>query len=106
MNNHSEFLRGHPIFNFRSPLEIPPDLSLISVKDPRNGHSPVDHCSPPSNDGRRNIMALRESDIILAVGREIRITSLADTGAVGRQRRSYKVHFACSMLSSATHALT
>ncbi|KAF8504220.1 hypothetical protein JB92DRAFT_780955 [Gautieria morchelliformis] len=89
--DQAEFLRGHPIFA-RNPLETPSDLSLnnlSSFKESRSLSTNLKHSSR-NGVGRRTIMALRESDLLLAVGSEIRITSLSDPRGLNQQQRSYK----------------
>lgn len=45
-----------------------------------------------SGSRRRTIMALRGSDLVVAVGKELRITSLADTASSSNSGKAYKVN--------------
>ncbi|KAF8592657.1 hypothetical protein K439DRAFT_1650279 [Ramaria rubella] len=93
MLDQSEFLHGHPIFTSNNPLALSSDLSLTnlsSFKDSRGHHNVVNPGTSPNGAGRRCIMALRESDLLLAVGNEIRITSLSDAKDINLHQRTYK----------------
>lgn len=86
-------LRAHPIFTSRNMPEMSLDLSLNnlqSFKESRRTSVTLER-SVRNAAGRRRIMALRESDLLLAVGNEIRITSLSDAYTLNGQQRSYKV---------------
>jgi nucleoporin NUP82 len=97
--DQAEFLRGHPVFA-RNPLETPSELSLTNIssfKESRRLSTNLKHSSR-NGVGRRRIMALRESDLLLAVGNEIRITSLSDSIGLNQQQRSYKVcYYVCNL---------
>lgn len=100
MLDQAEFLRGHPIFTAKDPLDASLDLSLnnlASFKEPR-GFSRTLEPTSQSAAGRRRTMALRESDLLLAVGNEIRIASLSDAKSPNWQQRSYKVCYTLSSL--------
>ena len=92
MLDHAEFLRGHPIFT-RNELDTPFDLSLTNLPSFKENISGAIRPGTRNGAGRRSIMALRESDILLAVGNEIRIASLSDARTLNKQQRSYKVFY-------------
>lgn len=71
----SASLSQHPIFSTPA-TGVPSDTSR---DEGGGGH------------GRRNIMVLRGSDLIVAVGKQLRITSLADTSAPSSSTPTYKV---------------
>ncbi|KAI5119910.1 hypothetical protein M0805_003714 [Coniferiporia weirii] len=89
-DNWESLLNGHPIFsqsrtaNKRSPFE----LSLSSLRDPKHGEGNEDGTAPS---GRRQVMCMKDADLILAVGSEIRMTSLGDTKVSGGSQKTYKV---------------
>jgi nucleoporin NUP82 len=45
----------------------------------------------PAPSGRRQVMVLKDADLILAAGKEIRIASLGDSRLSRGQKKSYKV---------------
>ena len=102
MLDQAEFLRGHPIFT-RNPLETSLDLSLNNLSSFKESISRTIRHSTPNGAGRRRIMALRESDLLLAVGNEIRITSLSDARTLNQQQQSYKVRYIHSIYTNAVH---
>ena len=86
----SSLLKGHSIF---STTEARPSQSLeLSTNSlPDFTHpDPLKHDSPfPS--GRRQAMVLKEADLIVAVGKEIRATSLGDAKLNRTTPKSHKV---------------
>ncbi|KAL4075973.1 hypothetical protein J3A83DRAFT_2092947 [Scleroderma citrinum] len=84
----ADILDGHPIFDSQkthaSIEEEPLELSTNSLK------RSVSNDCPHFLSGRRQVMALKDADLIVAVGSELRITSLGDT-RLGKSTRSYKV---------------
>jgi nucleoporin NUP82 len=100
MLDQAEFLRGHPIFTTKSPSDMSLVLSLNnlpSFKESRSSSITLER-GTRNGAGRRRIMALRESDLLLSVGNEIRITSLFDANTFNLQQRSYKVYYVHSTL--------
>ncbi|KAF8264938.1 hypothetical protein EI94DRAFT_1590773 [Lactarius quietus] len=86
----SALLKGHPIF---SAVETAPsqllELSTNSLPDFTHP-DPLKHDSPfPS--GRRQAMVLKDADLIVAVGKEIRATSLGDAKLSRAAPKAYKV---------------
>ena len=92
------FLRGHPIFSpskaatatrgREHTLEHPLELSLNTLPDFTKEDMSDDGQTPS---GRRQVMVIKDSDIIVATGSEIRMASLGDTRLSKSQGRSYKV---------------
>ncbi len=92
-------LNSHPIFSlpkeFSGPLAQPEsslELSTTTLPKFRND-SPTQDGPTPS--GRRQIMILRDSDVIVAAGKEIRMTHLGDGKFSHSSEKQYKVCFQC-----------
>ncbi|KAI0650605.1 hypothetical protein C8Q79DRAFT_1063880 [Trametes meyenii] len=91
-----ELLKGHPIFSLPKSVSGPAgkgeeslNLSLSSLPD-FVSLDPVDDKPTPS--GRRQSIAIKDADLIVAVGSEVRITSLGDSkGARGSSQKAYKI---------------
>ena len=85
----SAVLKGHPIF---STAETGPsqllELSTNSLPDFTHP-DPLNDSPFPS--GRRQAMVLKDADLIVAVGKEIRATSLGDAKLSRAAPKSYKV---------------
>ena len=108
------FLDGHPMFDrpkdstdSASKSGATLELSLSSLPDfadrdtSKNG---------PAPSGRRQLMVIKESDIIIAVGTELRLASLRDNktagmSASGSGDKSYKV-CACTFYARVVRILT
>lgn len=98
----STILQGHPIFTLPDVYtEADKSLELsrtslaqfLKEADEEAGKGElVEKDSPPIPLGRRQVMCMRDSDMIVACGSELRITSLGDTKASGGSNRTYKVH--------------
>lgn len=94
-NEWNEILKGHPIFSlpksFRDPItETDTSLELSTNTLPRFVKAdPLDDGPTPS--GRRQTMVLKDADLIVAAGKEIRMTSLGDTKLGQSTRKTYKV---------------
>ncbi|RDX53954.1 hypothetical protein OH76DRAFT_1399124 [Lentinus brumalis] len=90
-----ELLSNHPVFSLPKSVSGPAGkgeaslhLSLSSLPDFVQ-LDPVDDKPTPS--GRRQAIAIKDADLIVAVGSEIRIASLGDSkGARGTSQKSYK----------------
>jgi len=93
-------LDGHPIFDIQkahdSDAEGRLELSTNSLKQS------VGDGSGYSISGRHQVMTLKDADLIVAVGSELRITSLGDT-RLGKSTRAYKVWQARSLGVLSTH---
>lgn len=89
------FLKAHPIFTLPKSVSGVAgrgtgalELSLSSLPDFVN-LDPVEDGPTPS--GRRQVMVIKDSDLIVAAGSEIRMTSLGDAKLGKSTRKSYKV---------------
>ncbi|GJE84496.1 nucleoporin nup82 [Phanerochaete sordida] len=88
------FLRDHPIFALpktASPAtgkrQTSLELSLSTLPE----FTKVDpESDAPAPSGRRQVMVMKDSDVIVAVGSEIRMASLGDSKLSKSQRKSYK----------------
>ena len=89
------FLKAHPIFTLpksvagaagRGPGAL--ELSLSTLPH-FTQFDPTDDGPTPS--GRRQVMVIKDSDLIVAAGSEIRMTSLGDAKLGKSSRKSYKV---------------
>ncbi|TDL29694.1 hypothetical protein BD410DRAFT_817721 [Rickenella mellea] len=86
----ASILRGHPIFtpprgaNNEQSLE----LSLSSLPNFSRADDDSDGFTPP---GRQKVMCMKDADLILASGSEIRMTSLSDAKLSGGSQKTYKV---------------
>ena len=91
----SKILDGHPIFSlpkvFRGPTAQPESsLELSTCTLPSFTYvDPTEDGPTPS--GRRHVMVLKDADLIVAAGKEIRITSLSDAQLSRSIRQTYKV---------------
>ncbi|KAF9076010.1 hypothetical protein BDP27DRAFT_1415160 [Rhodocollybia butyracea] len=78
--SHSTLLHNHPIFSSASSFSFDKSsLELSSNTLPDNGSG-----------GRKQVMVLRDTDLVLAAGNQIRMTSLADTKIQRSHTKSYK----------------
>ena len=106
-----ELLRNHPIFSLPNTLAGPSgkgeaalNLSLSSLPDFVD-LDPVEDKATPC--GRRQVVAVKDADLIAAVGSEIRITSLGDSkGARNTSQNTYKVCAVANIQCSALLNLT
>jgi len=86
----SSLLKGHPIFSF--PTDTSPSQQLeLSTNSLPDFTRLEPHNDFPSPSGRRQIMVLKDADLIVAVGKEVRVTSLADSKLGMGKSKSYKV---------------
>jgi len=89
-NDWNETLENHPIFSPPKPLNSPTtttEVELSSNTLPRFVKADsLDDGPTPS--GRRQTMVLKDADLIVAIGKEIRMTSLDDANST---EKSYKV---------------
>lgn len=77
-------LPEHPIFDV-------PESSLSNQLGESSGSSNGEDNSNHSQGGPTNMMLLRGSDLILAVGKELRITTIVESKVPGTSKTSYKV---------------
>jgi nucleoporin NUP82 len=73
----SSLLRGHPIFSSSSDTKQLQRLELDN--------------DSPSLSCRRQVMVLKDADLVVAVGKELRVTSLGDAKLGKGKSKSYKV---------------
>ncbi|KAL0949645.1 hypothetical protein HGRIS_009689 [Hohenbuehelia grisea] len=90
----STVLNNHPIFSlpksFTGPLAQPLsslELSTNSLSSFTNVDPQEDGAAPS---GRRQVMVLKDADVIVAAGKELRLTSLGDTKLGRSARKTYK----------------
>ncbi|KAH7916326.1 hypothetical protein BJ138DRAFT_1075738 [Hygrophoropsis aurantiaca] len=90
----SSILENHPIFSQKhhSNLAFDTEESLELSTNTLHKHARVDSDEDgPSLSGRRQVMILKDADLILAVGNELRISSLGDSKLGRSTRKTYKV---------------
>ncbi|KIM46011.1 hypothetical protein M413DRAFT_441079 [Hebeloma cylindrosporum] len=94
MSNTDEWtklLHDHPIFSLPKEIDLfksnPLELSMKTLPD-FTTPDPQRDVSTPS--GRRQVMILKDADVILAVGREVRMSSFGDLKLSRSMRKSYK----------------
>ncbi|KAF9483973.1 hypothetical protein BDN70DRAFT_873108 [Pholiota conissans] len=89
----AKILNDHPIFSLPRTYERLPktknplELSTNTLPDFTNTDPQADSLSPS---GRRQVMMLKDTDLIVAVGKEIRMSSFGDLKLSHSIRRSYK----------------
>lgn len=92
----SKILDGHPIFSLPKSFsgstgQLETSLELSSNTLPNFTH--VDPAEDgPTHSGRLQVMVLSDADLIVAAGKEIRITSLGDTKLSRSVSRTYKAN--------------
>jgi nucleoporin NUP82 len=85
----SSVLKGHPIFSLPTDTKQSQQLELSTSSLPHFTQLEPSHGSP-SPSGRRQVMVLKDADLIVAVGKEIRVTSLGDAKLGRGMSKSYK----------------
>lgn len=94
-NEWNEILKNHPIFSLQklSKGEMPQAETSLELSIDTLPHfvkaDPLDDGPTPS--GRRQTMVLKDADLIVAAGNEVRLTSLGDTKVGQSLRKCYKV---------------
>jgi nucleoporin NUP82 len=73
----SSLLKGHPIFSSSTDINLSQQLDLYN--------------DSPLSSSRRQVMVLKDADLIVAVGKELRVTSLGDAKLGKGKSKSYKV---------------
>ncbi|KAH9965726.1 hypothetical protein BC827DRAFT_1179360 [Russula dissimulans] len=86
----SSLLNGHPIFSPPADTTQSQHLELSTNSLPDFTRLEPQNDSP-SPSGRRQVMVLKDADLIVAVGEEIRVTSLGDAKLGRAKSKSYKV---------------
>ncbi len=82
-------LDGHPIFSRSKGIikDESLELSLNSIPDYANNEE-IDETTSMS--GRRQVMCMKDADLLLASGSEVRMASLGDAKMSGGSTRDYK----------------
>jgi nucleoporin NUP82 len=92
----SSVLTDHPIFSLPKTFTGPVgqnsqrSLELSTATLPKFTEADPEEDGPTPS-GRRQVMVLKDADLILAAGKEVRITSLGDSKLSRGQKKSYKV---------------
>jgi len=103
----SKILDGHPIFSLSKSFSGPtahPETSLELSSNTLPSFTCVDPAADgPTPSGRRHVMVLKDADLIVAAGKEIRITSLGDTKLSRSIRQTYKAIIHLVSIHSVLH---
>ena len=104
-NDWSAILNDHPIFSLQSSSSGQKDTLKSSLELSSNTLPDFTSIGKenPTPSGRRQVMLLKAADLILAVGKEIRMASLGDARLNPALRKTYKV---CSALPQVLQSLT
>ncbi|GLB33650.1 putative nuclear pore component [Lyophyllum shimeji] len=93
-NDWSDVLSGHPIFSLPEVFTGPSPRAEVSLELSSNTLPSFTQLDPtedgPAPSGRRQVMVLKDADLIVAAGREIRMTSLGDAKLSRSTRKTYK----------------
>lgn len=89
----SAILDEHPIFTFPNVIggHAGQSEELLELSTNTLRKSLLEGPDDLSLSGRRQVMALKDSDLIVAVGCELRITSLSDSKLGRNTNKSFKV---------------
>lgn len=89
----SNLLQDHPIFSLPKLVKTPKSLNPLelSTNTLPNFTDVETNGNFPSPSGRRNVMILKDADIIVAAGNEIRMSSFGDLKLSRSARKTYKV---------------
>ena len=93
----SRLLQDHPIFSSNLNKSNFFELSTLSLRDSTNVDSSD---TGSSTSGRRQTMILKDADLIVTAGKEIRMSSFGDMKLSKSIRKSYKVCRSTVFLSS------
>lgn len=101
----NKLLKDHPIFSLSGSLvDLTSDssssnLELSASTLPKFLQTNPKH-DDPTPSGRRQTMVLKDADLVVAAGKELRIASLGDIKLGRSTRKSYKVRGSiCSVFS-------
>ncbi len=88
-------LRGHPIFALPSSVSGPAGKGEVSLELSLNTLPNFTNIDPnddgPTPSGRRQVMVIKDAELIVAVGKEIRVTGLGEAQLGKSTRKTYKV---------------
>jgi len=91
----SNLLRDHPIFSLPKAFDVAQSTSRALLELSTNTlqrYTNVDpHEDAPTPSGRRQTMILKDAEVIVAAGKEIRMSSVGDMKLSQSIRKSYKV---------------
>jgi nucleoporin NUP82 len=91
----SKILNGHPIFSLPKSFTGPTAQAETSLELSSNTLPKFTRLDPaddgPTPSGRRQVMVLKDADLIVAAGREIRMSSIGDTKLSNSLRQTFKV---------------
>ena len=93
----SRLLQDHPIFSSNLNKSNFFELSTLSLRDSTNVDSSD---TGSSTSGRQQTMILKDADLIVTAGKEIRMSSFGDMKLSKSIRKSYKVCRSTVFLSS------
>jgi len=86
----TKLLHGHPIFSLPKEIDKLNPLEL-STKTLPHFTTPDPQREAPTPSGRRQVMILKDADVIVAAGREVRMSSFGDLKLSRSLRKAYKV---------------
>lgn len=88
----SSTLKDHPIFSpVNDLLSAAPDVFELSTTTLTKFTNVSPREDEPIPSGRRQVMILKDADLIVAAGKEVRISSVGDLKLSSSVRKSYKV---------------
>lgn len=91
----SDVLNDHPIFTLPKSINGPTGYTKSSLELSTNTLRSFRSVDPqedgPTPSGRRQVMILKNEDLIVAAGQELRITSLGDAKMGRSTKKSFKV---------------
>lgn len=90
------FLKDHPVFSLPKSVSGPTGGGEVSLELSRNTLPRFTSDLDPSDDGptpsgRRQVMLIRDSDLVVAAGNEVRITALGDSKLTKNGDKTHKV---------------
>ncbi|KAF4619426.1 hypothetical protein D9613_005509 [Agrocybe pediades] len=89
----TNLLRDHPIFSLPKSLHGPLEVSNNALELSTNtlpNFTKVDSAPNLTPSGRRQVMILKDADVIVAAGKEIRMSSFGDLKLSRSMRKTYK----------------
>jgi len=90
----SSTLKDHPIFSpVIDSLSSSPNIFELSTTTLAKFTNVSLQENEPTPSGRRQVMILKDADLIVAAGKEVRMSSVGDLKLSSSVRKSYKVVF-------------